>query len=570
MLTKLLTFGICASCAFAQLTLDQKIADFQHLAGLYAKNYGPADWKMIAFGVDLFHLDPWLERVRTSRNDLEFYDVMVEYVASFDDAHSFYSLPSSFAARLNFTVDLYDGKPIVDFINRARLPANEFAFQIGYELVSIDGESAEQLIRAFTKYNIYANPRSTRRFAAAALTSRFQAVMPFAANVGEIATVVFRHPLGALETYRIPWTKSGLPLTTVGPVPTPNGFKPRLASSAYAEQSQSPPDYMLPLLELQNCQLPLREVVRDRAVLGFGARSPIFAMPDDFVQRLGRVPADFFFSGTIESGGYRIGFIRIPSFSPPNLTAAIAQFLTEIMYMEANTDGLIIDDMRNPGGSVSFVNTLASLVIPYQHRILGFQIRATSNWVASISSALESARAQNAERWVIDLLTSIRNAIVTANAELRGSTGPLPLDSVTLDRDPFTLPDGRMAAYTKPLMVLVDELSASGGDAFPATIQDNKRGPIYGWRTMGAGGNVASYTAGVYSEGAASLTLSLMNRIQPIVTPEYPEAPYVENIGVRPDIVDDYMTMENLRQQGRPFVRRFISAMVEHIRRSGQ
>ena len=43
-------------------------------------------------------------------------------------------------------------------------------------------------------------------------------------------------------------------------------------------------------------------------------------------------------------------------------------------------------------------------------------------------------------------------------------------------------------AYTKPLMVMVDEFSASGADMFPAIIQDNHRGPIFGTRTMGAGG----------------------------------------------------------------------------------
>ncbi|MBI3471821.1 MAG: PDZ domain-containing protein, partial [Candidatus Solibacter usitatus] len=479
---RILLVCLCANAAFAQLALDQKLSDFQNLAGLYAKNYGPADWKLTALGVDLFNLKPWLDKVRATKNDLEFYDVMIEYVASLDDAHDGYSVPSGFAARLNFTVDLYDGKPIVDFINRTRLPANEFPFQIGYELVSIDGKDAGQLITEYMKYGVAANPRSTRRFAASYLTARFQSVIPFAPEVGEIATVVFRHPRGVLETYRIPWTKTGLPLTAVGPVPTPSSVAPDSSFAktrlSVAERFPGAPDYMLPLLELQLCELPIRPSVREQAVLNFGGRSPIFAMPDDFVQRLGRVANDVYFSGTFEAGGYRIGFIRIPSFAPSDLNLAVNQFANEILFMQANTDGLILDDMRNPGGFVSLVNTLASWVIPYRHRTLGFELRATSNWVAQISSALESARAQGAPQWVIDLLGSIYNAIATANSEFRGTTGPLPLDDVTLDRDPPMLPDGRVLAYSKPLMVLVDELSASGGDAFPATIQDNKRGLI--------------------------------------------------------------------------------------------
>jgi C-terminal processing protease CtpA/Prc len=122
-----------------------------------------------------------------------------------------------------------------------------------------------------------------------------------------------------------------------------------------------------------------------------------------------------------------------------------------------------------------------------------------------------------------------------------------------------------LIAYTKPLIVLVDEMSASGGDAFAATIQDNLRGPLLGWRTMGAGGNVEAWEAGSYSQGIATVTESLMNRKNDIKTAEYPPAPYVENIGVRPDIVVDYMTVDNLNLKGKPFVDAFVAAIIAEI-----
>jgi C-terminal processing protease CtpA/Prc len=120
-------------------------------------------------------------------------------------------------------------------------------------------------------------------------------------------------------------------------------------------------------------------------------------------------------------------------------------------------------------------------------------------------------------------------------------------------------------AYTKPLLVLVDDMSASAADAFAATIQDNTRGPLFGWRTMGAGGNVEAWEAGSYSLGITTVTESLMIRKNVIVTPEYTPAPYVENIGVRPDIVVDYMTSDNLTQKGKPFVDAFTAAIVAQI-----
>jgi hypothetical protein len=61
------------------------------------------------------------------------------------------------------------------------------------------------------------------------------------------------------------------------------------------------------------------------------------------------------------------------------------------------------------------------------------------------------------------------------------------------------------------------------------------------------------------------VTESLMNRKNPIVTSDYPTAPYVENIGVRPEIVVDYMTAANLNQKGKPFVDAFVAAIVAQI-----
>jgi hypothetical protein len=552
---------ILAASVFAQLTPDQREADFRFLAAIYAKNYGPYEWKRDTQNFDLLNAEPFLTRARTAKNDLDFYEVMVEYVASLNDAHDSYTLPSNFVARLNFGVDIYDGKVLVDTINRTRLPVTEFPFRIGYELVSIDGVAATDLIRQFAKYSIAANTRSTRRVAASYLTSRFQVIMPHAVEVGDVAKVVFRRPNGETENHTIPWTKTGLPLTNIGPIPTPEGSASTPKRAAFRQRS----DWQTVLRRLQKVSLD-----RPRSIIGWGARAPVFAPPAGFQQRLGRATADVFYSGTFNAGGYRIGFLRIPDYAPANIDAAIDQYINEIAYMEANTDGLIIDDMRNPGGYVDLGNIYLQLVMPTNFRVIGFELRATSEWILEISSALESARAQGAPAWVLALFGQIKKEIEDANASNRGRTGPLPLDDITIDREPLLDSRGRVFAYTKPMMVLVDELSASGGDAFPAMFQDNKRGIVFGYRTMGAGGNVVGYDAGPYSEGTTSVTQSLMNRGRDIVTSDFPAAPYVENIGVRPDIEADYMTVDNLMQNGRPFVDSFVAAMIEHIRRSRQ
>lgn len=541
----------------AQLTLDQKTLDFQQTAAVYWKNYGPYEWKQRVFQVDLLDTGRWLARIRDTRTDLEYYQIMSEWVAQLNDAHDVFLLPSNFVARLNFSVDIYDGKLLVDSINRTRLPAAEYPFVIGYELVSVDGEDPMRILNRMLPYSVSANERSTRRTAASWITLRPQQLIPNAPATPDFSTVVFRRFDGELETYRLPWTKTGVPLGTVGKFP---GLRTSQAESSTGDAA----DYIQLLNRLQNCR------VSERAVVGVGAVAPLFAssMPPGFVQRLGRSQLDYFYSGTFPAGGYRIGFIRIPSYSPANFNEALTQFVREIAYFNQNTDGLIVDQMRNPGGSVSYVNTLLSYLFHYRWASVGFSVRATSVWVRAISSAYESAKAQRAPAEIIDQLAAIRDKIKAANAQNRALTEPIPLDGTELERNPVRDRDGNLVGYWRPIMVLMDEFSASGADMFPATMQDNGRAVLFGMRTMGAGGNVTSWDAGTYSDGTATLTESLMVRKHDrFEAGGLPVSPYIENVGVHPEIEVDYMTRENLIQRGAPFVEAFTNAMVEHIRR---
>jgi hypothetical protein len=81
---------------------------------------------------------------------------------------------------------------------------------------------------------------------------------------------------------------------------------------------------------------------------------------------------------------------------------------------------------------------------------------------------------------------------------------------------------------------------------------------------MGAGGTVVNSSGPAYTESVTRITPSLMHRGRIISTDDYPPAPYIENIGVRPDITIDYMTRQNLVGGGQPFVAAFTQALVQH------
>ena len=63
--------------------------------------------------------------------------------------------------------------------------------------------------------------------------------------------------------------------------------------------------------------------------------------------------------------------------------------------MQANTDGLVIDVMRNNGGGCYMIDAAARL-IPYPFFFFGEQIRATQDRLNSFQSQLDQAKAQRA------------------------------------------------------------------------------------------------------------------------------------------------------------------------------
>ena len=594
----LATLSITTSHAQEALTREQRIADLTTLAAMYAKNYAPYEWKRDALGFDLMRMTPWLQRIHHS-DDLDFQEALIEYVASLNDAHDLIAFPTTFSASLGMTVDIYDGKVLIDSINRFALPVAQFPFVVGDELVSVDGRSAQDLIQSFRKYAISANQRSTDRTAANRLVSRSQQIMPHAFEMGDTATVVIRPGAtgAATNTYNIPWLKNGIPILSQGPLPSPVrgngrmflstdglGFPAGGAGATAATASvfnvadagpsdDTLPAYMDPIRPLLNASVSQAYY----SVLNFGSRNPIFALPAGFVDLNAPCPTCivrpgeplFYNIGTFPASptsSLRFGFLRIPSMSPPSSAIALAQLDRAMTVFNATTDGLVVDVMRNPGGSVAYVEAVAQRLIPVRPglptiRLIGFEIRATAAWLFSFASQLNFARANPATPpAVLANLEANFNAVLEAYNASRGRSIPVSLNSTgSLDIAPVP------GAYTKPLLVLTDEFSASGGDMLPAILQSNNRGPIFGWRTMGAGGSVVSFSGPAFTESIFRITMSLMNRGHIVNTPDYPPAPYVENIGVRPDIALDYMTRENLMTGGASFVAAFTQALVNLV-----
>lgn len=582
--------ALSAAVLSAQLAVDQKLQDFENLAAMYAKQYAPYEWKRDALGFDLLKIKPWLDRVRASKSDIEFYEICAEYVASLNDAHDVFNVPSTYSADLGFDVDIYDGKYLIETIFRGVLPISRYPFEVGDELVSIDGKPAAEINAGFAKISAYANKRSTDRWNAQFLTFRPQTYVPNTALLAEEAVVVIKRASGSTESYRIPWLTDGLPLINNGPVPSPfstlrdrgrrGPVRDEPADDEVIEDTPLP-EYMKVWVRMQQqtargrtsaiARKPRREGIEGEdtpSLRGFGVLTPYYTLPTGFVIRRGRGAADYFYSGTYASGGKSIGFIRIADFQPvafQNLQVAINQFDTEIAYMKANTDALVVDVTRNPGGFGCYAQTLASRLIPYNYHGVTVEIRPTLSWVNDFYDTWLLAEDLAPGSDIAALYEMHYNAVAQAYSENRGRTGAVPLCSAFIELPPVRDSTGNVFAYAKPLLVLTDEFSTSAGDIFPALLQDAGRGKQFGFRTAGAGGSVEAFGTGFYSEASASVTQSMILRRNPVKVPGFPEARYVENVGVHPDIVYDYQTADNLRTRGAGFVEAFTQAVLALI-----
>jgi hypothetical protein len=320
-----------APLSFAQLTPDQKVSDFMQLAGLYAKNYGPYEEKRDVFGFDLYKIQPWLTQVQQSGSDIDFYDICVKYVASLQDSHDEFTIQSDYDAWLHFNGDIYDGKFLIDFIDRSYLPRSTYKFTIGDQLISVDGVAVADLLTQFAPYavNAWSNPVSRARIAAATISERFQGWYPRATSIGENATLVVKQRDGTTATYTIPWDVLGTAVTGEGPVQSPKSIMASSSSDAGAtrrhqtllarravdlalvhgqpQRAVNPwgvwrgarashveeplADYMAPLKRLRNMRAQTTPFVTS-GLEPFDNPFPVFDPPAGFKLRLGADPSD--------------------------------------------------------------------------------------------------------------------------------------------------------------------------------------------------------------------------------------------------------------------------------------
>ena len=247
--------------------------------------------------------------------------------------------------------------------------------------------------------------------------------------------------------------------------------------------------------------------------------------------------------------GRKVGFIRIADYGGGR--EEVEAFGRIMARFQKQTDALVIDQVSNPGGAVFYLYALVShlsdkpMTAP-KHRIIADESDAM--WAVDFLEKVDNpmfrmlGQLDSGDEWAgypvtarfWELMKQFARFILSelgAGRRLTGLTHLWGADSI----DPA--PDAAQR-YTKPILLLTNELDFSGGDFFQAILQDNGRATILGVRTSGAGGAVKGYNLpnqfGI-DDLSATWTIAQRANGEPI-----------ENLGVKPDIVYE-LTQKDFR-----------------------
>lgn len=524
---------------FADTTLKRRmLSDLDFIQSVFEVKYAPLTWKGEYAS---FNLNSECARIRAEieahpNMSLKQYQILLkELFNATKDYHVGITFYSTEEAALPFTIR---GTPshryFVVFADKKNLPSN-VRLDVGDELLSFGGRPVHDVVSELKEAELGDNTPETDQALAERLLTHRMGDRGHVVPQGDVRVSVKKRS-GAIETYTMRWNYYPEKIRDTG----------RLGAVTMAVNAAEPKGEFAG--DLKDHPL-LNKMMVTSHYLPFTNKRTDIDNPHELGAKNGFLPllgkklwkssSESTFDAYIfqNASGKKVGYVRIPNYFGDE--EEVADFAEIIALFEARTDALVIDQLNNPGGSLFYLYALAShltdrKLTPPKHRIA-----LTQQEVAMAVTLLP----------ILDLVNDESTAQELFGETLGGY--PISYGFIVRLREFFHFiinewdqgivytrptnvfgfeqiePDA-LVTYTKPILLLVNSLDFSGGDFFPAILQDNKRARILGTRTAGAGGFVFSNHfpnhTGIHE---FHLTGSLAERLN--------NKP-LENLGVVPDV----------------------------------
>lgn len=525
------------------LTREEALVDFDTLVETFRAYYAPLERKQERYGFTLEQIAAeYRARVADAMGDSERFGIAQEFVARFQDAHV--TLGSALASNDEHVFTLpFAVMPVANtFLVTWAEPTT--SLRPGDELVDLDRVPVDTLVRRFERHVGQPNASTRRHFAAERLTTR-PSYVAGGIQAGTSALVHVRHADGTESETVVAWKEAPLPRVPVA-VPEAGTGGPAMAYShltaavVRSETRAVTPDAPFFMTPAALASVGAEPVQPSEAGLVATQVSPAAAL----------------WAASYTYAGKKLLLVRLPDYVPASPAATTAWLSLLLREQEGLVDGLVFDQTHNPGGNIEFAMDVTSLLAPAPYRNLVTSFNADrrnlstllswAQWYGSVDAGARPALEEGAR--------SLETAYDTHQ--------PLAPFMTFIGRPSIAQPRADYH-WTKPFVMLVDELDVSCADMVPAMVKVNRMGTLFGQRTMGGGGNVELVAALPHSEWRISMTRSLAAIHDP--TGAYPASALIEDVGVTPD-VEYALSVDDVRGGYVSYVSAFSETLVSALR----
>ena len=530
----------------------EALSDYDAMISSIRALYGPLEYKQRRFGYD-FEAEAQTVRAKfpAAKTDSEKLSLFFELLRKLQDGHVSLQQPIRERYEIPIIVMPVEGKYLVSRIAPTLAP---YGISLGDEITSIDGVTPDDALKIITKYTWFANAESDRHMIYYFLLR--PSFIPELVPKDAFAQIEFVKPDGTKKLARIAWKKTSpqqrpdiIPKTEFAESDDAAGneFERRLAgaNSMVSDVLKNRLDDMANIGDLGattpwfwNTKLKRKYGVtlvtpeRERVQSFYAMWSHELAIfdakpkpPEDMPDVLPTVWAALY-----KYNGKTVLMMRQPSYVVDNISLQLAVYSALIEQYQPIADTLVLDQTHNPGGAVIYGESFVQLFAPNGMNSFVQFLNTDRLWFTKLSAFWTSLDPIEAAGTVGSrLLSTVKNLERDSEAGLR------------LTKDPFSFsmrevlpaaPGG--AVWHKPVVVLIDELCASGGDAVPMMLKANGLAKLFGNRTAGMGGSVEKVIDLPFTRASLNLTRGLFTTFKP--DGKYTDADFIENNGVIPDV----------------------------------
>lgn len=570
MMSALSLVWACDPVPRRELSPEEKQADMMWLYSKFGANYAPLEYKQSLFGFDYTELkSKYLEAAAETANNQEFYNLTHQFVAEFKDAHTSMTLTASGrpgrekVVYLGFTGrregDNFVVTELAPTINQAE---TSYPITVGTIISKIDGVPLTQYIKEVSsKYRTTGRDDSDLTALMPRLFTRLSTRGPLPEGQDVTLTVVD----GESEVdVIVPWISKDL-FTYQNDI-TAAAKAAQEANVGGAEGSQdddSAPTSNSYILSDKNDKVPFALIGFDgspvnfdmgqalRKKLSFTGRLSSMQIVHDVATWTSKVaslkkataqekleavrtlpegavvlneatiyPA-YIFPVEIDEKIIMMGYMLVDTFSPEGNPMDEVKATLQKMQKFGVQD-LVIDTINNGGGSLVLLMELAQALRNDVVEMPKIQIGLNEGWIDSLEDGVYAAPS-DAEKELNRRLLSELLAYKAQGLRISPKESAYSLNTLV----PYYLKPHTELKKNFNLTVLVNEMCASACDIFAGIVQDTKIGTLVGANTMGAGGNVVSYSQSPNANIDVRQTESLLVRSS---------GGYIENVGVKPDV----------------------------------